>query len=200
MPDESDNPKDETVAPAGENDASAGAVAEVVETPEQQIERLRTELNLRTAELEQARDLYLRERAELENFKKRMQRERSEALRYASEGLVRDLLPALDNLERAIDHAESGGNGQPLVEGVKMVLRSALDALDRHGIKRVDAVGQPFDPTQHEAVDRVEQTEVEANHVVAQYQAGYRMHDRLLRPAQVSVSAKTPVEKESADD
>src|SRR5579862_1732495 len=89
---------------------------------EQTIARLKSELAEKTAEAARHWDLYLRERAENENFKKRMQRERAEALRYAIEPLIRDLLPVIDNLERAVDHAAGGGNGQPLVEGVRLVL------------------------------------------------------------------------------
>ena len=85
-------------------------------------------------------DLFLRERAEVENFKKRMQREKAEALRFASEPLVRDLLPVVDNLERAVEHAD--GNGQSVLEGVRLVLKSLLDILERHGVKRLEAVGE----------------------------------------------------------
>src|SRR5215831_12602288 len=101
------------------------------ESLEQTIERLSAELSAKTEDAARNRDLYLRERAELENFKKRMQREKSEALRFAIEPLARDLLPVIDNLERAIDHADAGGNGRPLVEGVRLVLKSALEVLER---------------------------------------------------------------------
>jgi molecular chaperone GrpE len=154
----------------------------------------------KTAEAERYRDLYLRERAELENFKKRMQRDKAEALRFANEPLIRDLLPVIDNLERAVEHAEGGGNGQPLVEGVQLVLRSALEVLERHGVKRVEAAGQAFDPARHEAVAQVPGGDRGANQVVDQFAPGYLLHDRLLRPAQVSVSKETPVENPGDDD
>lgn len=168
--------------------------AETGETPEQAIERLTAALAEKTAELAHNKDLYLRERAETENFKKRIQREKNEALRFAQEPLARDLLPVIDNLERAVEHAAAGGNGQPLVEGVRLVLRNALDVLERHGVTRVDASEGPFDPNQHEAVMRVANAALPPNQVVEQFEPGYRLHDRLLRPAKVSVSSKPPVD------
>jgi molecular chaperone GrpE len=185
----------------GSGDEPSPAERETVtETPESTIARLEQELAAKSAEVRQNHDRYLRERAELENFKKRMQKERAEAVRFASEQLIRDLLPVIDNLERAIEHADSGGNGQPLVEGVRLVWKSALDVLERHGVSRVEAAGRPFDPTQHEAIVQVPDSDREPNQVVQQFQAGYLLHQRLLRPAQVSVSTLPPVEKQGDDD
>jgi molecular chaperone GrpE len=184
-----DDVKGPAAGPAGEAD-----------TAEQRIEQLTAELAEKTAEAARHWDLYLRERAENENFKKRMQRERSEALRFAAEPLIRDLLPVLDNLERAVDHAAGGGNGQPLVEGVRLVLKSALDVLERHGVARIEAAGQPFDPARHEAVTQVLDPEGEPNRVVQQFEPGYTLHDRLIRAAKVSVSTQPPVESSSDDD
>ena len=179
-----------------------GAVDEShrVETPAETIERLHEELSKKTAEAAQNYDRALRARAELENYKKRVARDRAETQRFAAEQLVRDLLPIVDNLERAVEHAESGGNGQPLVEGVKIVLKSALDALERHGVTRIDAAGQRFDPAFHEAIIQVPDATREPNQVVRQFQPGYRLHERLLRPAQVSVSTGGPVENTDDDD
>jgi molecular chaperone GrpE len=190
-------------APAGEAHAGAQAVpasGAAAEPPEQEIERLRQELEAKTGEAAQNYDAYLREHAELQNFKKRMQREKTEALRFASEDLIRDLLPVLDNLERAVVHAESGGDGEPLAAGVKLVFKSALDVLQRYGVTRVEAAGQPFDPMHHEAIMQVPAKDLESNRVVEQFRPGYCLHERLLRPAQVSVSAKPSVEKAHIDD
>jgi molecular chaperone GrpE len=195
-------PADDPKAPnAGVQAPSAGRGGEdALDTPEQEVERLRRELADKTAEANRNWDLYLRERAEVENFKKRMQREKSEALRFAIEPLAKDLLPVIDNLERAVEHAASGGNGQPLIDGVKLVLKDALDVLERHGVLRVDASGRTFDPSRHEAVVQVPDPRRPANQVVEQFVPGYTLHDRLLRPARVSVSAKPPVEGEQNDD
>jgi molecular chaperone GrpE len=179
---------------------SVGGTDGARETPEQRIERLTAELAEKTAEATRNWDLYLRERAETENFKKRMQRDRSETLRYAVEPLVRDLLPVIDNLERAVDHAATGGNGQPFLEGVRLVLKSALDVLERHGIRRIDATGEPFDPARHEAVAQVADAQRESNQVVQQFEPGYSLHDRLIRAAKVSVSSPPSVESPPDDD
>jgi len=170
------------------------------ETPAEAVERLKRELADKTAEAARNWDLYVRERADTENFKKRMQREKADALRFANEGLVRDLLPVIDNLERAVDHADLGGNGQPLIEGVRLVLQNALEVLKRHGVGRIDATGAPFDPSRHEAAVQVPDRRREPNHVVEQYEPGYTLHDRLIRPAKVSVSSKPSVERPPDDD
>jgi len=168
--------------------------------PEETVERLTKELAEKTAEAARNWELYLRERAETENFKKRMQREKGEALRFAVEPLVRDLIPVLDNLERAVDHAASGGNGQPLLEGVRLVLKNALDVLERHGVARIEAAGGPFDPSRHEAMVQIPDASRAPNQVVEQFAPGYTLHDRLLRAAKVGVSTKPAVEDEQNDD
>lgn len=145
-------------------------------------------------------DLLLRERAELENFKRRMQREKSESLRFASEPLLRDVLPVIDNLERAVAHAKGSEGSQALVEGVELVLRSLLDTIGRHGVSRVKAKGETFDPNLHEAVVQVENTEVAPNTVLDEHQSGYQLHDRLLRPAMVSVSKAAPPAREEGEE
>jgi molecular chaperone GrpE len=169
---------------------------------EAEIERLKAVLAQKETEATDAYDRYLRAVADLDNFKKRTQRERTETARFAQEPLIRDLLPVVDNLERAVSHAQGGGNGQPLVEGVSLVLRSLLDILEKHGVSRIEACGQVFDPARHEALARVELPDEEPNRVVDQYQRGYLLHDRLLRAAQVTVSARpdTPVANSENDD
>jgi len=166
---------------------------------EEQLHALQDKLDAQASEAQKYQDLYTRERAELENFKRRMQREKGEALRYSIEPLVRDLLIAVDNLERAIDHAEGGDPA--LVEGVKLVYKSLLDVLERHAVQRIDATGGEFDPTQHQAIAQVDSADHEPNQVVVQHQAGFKLYDRLLRPAMVSVCGrKTGANVESAPE
>jgi molecular chaperone GrpE len=162
--------------------AGASAASDAVRAGDDggsEVERLR-------AEVASLKDRALREQAELENFKKRAMRDKTEALRWANEGLLRALLPVIDNLQRAVDHARASREVDALVEGVELVLRSFLDALERHGVKPVDAHGNQFDPSRHEAIGHIESTEP-ANTVVAEHQRGYTFHDRLLRPAMVTV-------------
>ena len=145
------------------------------------------------AELDRARgeaaehyDRLLRAQAELQNVLKRHERERSDRARYAGEALARDLLPVVDDLQRALQHAADQSGG--LAQGVEMVNKSLLGVLAKHGIERIEAYGQPFDPTQHEAVAAVETEDVPENTVVEEHRPGYRLYDRLLRPAMVAVS------------
>ena len=151
-------------------------------------------------EARQNHERWLRAAAELENFKKRVARERAEAVRFANEAFIRDLLPVVDNLERALEHARGGGNGKSIVEGVELVLKGLVDVLERHGVTKVEAAGAPFDPTHHEAVAHVETGELEPNRVLAQHQAGYLLNERLLRPALVSVSKAPPADGKLAKD
>jgi molecular chaperone GrpE len=155
------------------------------------IAALEAELAAAREEARQNYDRWVRERADLENLKKRAAREREEAVRLGNESLIRDLLPVMDNLERALRHAEAGGDGRPLIEGVALVVRAFREVLERHGVQRIEAGGAVFDPAHHEAVAHVESSEHPPNVVVEEHQPGYRLHDRLLRPALVTV-AKAP--------
>ena len=156
--------------------------------PETEIEQLRQKLAEKEEEARVNDDRFLRERADLENFKKRTRREMTEALRFACEPLIRDVIPVIDNLERAVQCGE--GNGKSVIEGVQMVIKQLLEILDRHGVKRIEALGQPFDPTHHQAMAQIESAEHEPNRVVEQHHTGYVLHDRLLRPALVTVSKR----------
>lgn len=159
-----------------------------------EIDRLNKQLESKESELKEAKDRYLRQLAELENFKKRIIREKEETLRFANETIVKDLLPVVDNLERALTHAteNDGENAKALIEGVEMVLKGLLDTLARHGVSPVLAVGQPFDPAVHEAVAQIESDTVPASTVVDEYSKGYLLRERLVRPAMVSVSKGPP--------
>jgi molecular chaperone GrpE len=164
---------------------------------ESMIADLRQQLAAKEIEAKNNFDRLLRQAAELENYKKRSARERDDAARYANEMLLKDLLPVVDNLERAVAHAAGGGNGKPLVEGVEMVLRSLLDTLAKHGVSQMIALGQPFDPAKHEAIAQVESEDHEPNSIVEELHKGYLLRERLLRPALVSVAkgAKTQEKK-----
>jgi molecular chaperone GrpE len=164
--------------------------------PEAEAADLRQQLEAKEAEAKNNYDRLLRQAAELENYKKRTARERDDAIRFANENLIKDLLPAVDNLERALAHTAPGGDeGNPLAEGVSMVLRGLIDALAKHGVTPISAEGQSFDPSKHEAMNQIETADHEPNSVVAELHKGYMLRDRLLRPALVSV-AKAPESQE----
>ena len=167
---------------------------------ERRVADLEAELAAARDEARMAQDRWLRERADLENLKKRSAKERQDAVRFGTESLLRDLLPVVDNLERAIGAAGGGGNGKSLVEGVELVLKAFLDTLQRNGVERVPAKGAPFDPAVHEAVAYVESPSHPAQQVIEEHQAGYRLNDRLLRPALVTVSKGRPGPKNLAND
>jgi molecular chaperone GrpE len=162
---------------------------------EPELAKLRQQLETKDKEAKDNYDRFLRQVAELDNFKKRTARERDEATRFATESLMKDMLPIVDNLERAVAHAKGGGNGKPLVEGVEMVLKALFDVLSKHGVDAISAMGQPFDPGKHEAMAQVESREHEPNTIVEEHHKGYTFQDRLLRPALVTVS-KAPTMKE----
>lgn len=180
------------------------------ESSASELDQLRQQLTAKELEAKENYDRFLRQAAELENFKKRMAREKGEAIRYANEGLFRDLLPVLDNLERAVEHARGGWNGKPLLEGMEMVLKGFLEVLSKYEVKQISARGERFDPEKHEAIAQVESGEHEPNTIVEEHNKGYYLLDRLLRPSLVTV-AKVPktkekksgegeVEKKSGDD
>jgi molecular chaperone GrpE len=158
----------------------------------ERVAALEADLAAARDEARQNHERWLRERADVENVKKRAARERAETIRFANERVLKDLLPIVDNLERALEHARGGGgDGQPLGEGVALTLKALREVLERHGVTRIEAKGTPFDPTHHEAMAHVESDEHDPNVVVEEHQPGYRLNDRLLRPALVSV-AKAP--------
>lgn len=164
-----------------------------------ELANLRQQLAAKEQEAKENYDRYVRQIAETENFKKRNARERDDAIRYANEMLLKDLLPIIDNLERAIAHAASGENGKPLVEGMEMVLKGFLDVLSKFGVSQIIAVGQPFDPSKHEAIAQVVSDSHDPNMVIEELHRGYMFRDRLLRAALVSV-AKAPETKEKKND
>jgi molecular chaperone GrpE len=189
---EGNNPTDELQAEAAEGHEGEAPAA-------LSIEELQELLQLKEAEAKANEEKFLRQAAELENYKKRVAREKEDAIKFANEALVRDLLPVLDNLERAVDHARSGGNGKPLLDGIEMVLQTWLEALGKHGVTRITAKGDVFDPEKHEAYAQVETDEFPANTIVDEVHGGYFLRDRLLRPSLVSV-AKPSEKKEKPEE
>lgn len=140
------------------------------------------------AELAEAEKRVLLAHADLENFRRRNRREMQDQLRYASLGLMNEILEAVDNLQRAIESYEKEPNGEGLVEGVKLVAHQINTSLENNGCKKIDAVGQPFDPNLHQAIQMQPSEEHEANVVSADVRTGFQLHDRVIRPSQVFVS------------
>ncbi len=139
-------------------------------------------------------DLYLRSQAEIENLKKRFQKEREEFIKFANESLIRDLLNVIDNLERAILHAEEGEQTgeafKALKEGVELTLKGLKDILKKAGLEEFESLGKKFDPNYHHAVEQRDDSSVESGMVIEELQKGYKLHGKLIRPALVVVSKK----------
>ena len=135
---------------------------------------------------------FLRENAEFENYKKRINRENSERFKFFNLDLIKELLPSLDNLERAITHAKSENKDfESMIEGLEMVNKMTHEVFEKFGVSRVDTVGEVFDPNIHQAVGVVESNSVPENHIVEECLGGYLLHDRIIRPAMVRVSGKS---------
>ncbi|HLF86806.1 MAG TPA: nucleotide exchange factor GrpE [Nitrospiria bacterium] len=160
------------------------------ETIEMEIERLRLEVPKKDEELRNLQDKYLRICADFENYKKRSMKEQMESAKYANERILKELLPVIDNLERAILHSRETSDLKGLVEGVELTCKQFLDSLGRFGVKVVQSIGEPFDPSRHQALGQVESDKHDENIVIEELQKGYLLEDRMLRPALVNISRK----------
>lgn len=153
---------------------------------------LREQLEAARAERDEQRNTALRNLAELDNYRKRVNREREEDARYRVLPLAKDVLPALDNLRRAVQAASQSGNAEELIRGVEMVLRQFDEALARHDVKPIAAEGEKFDPNRHDALTQVPSPDHEPMTVLQEVERGYTLHDRVLRPSKVIVAAPPP--------
>jgi len=155
--------------------------------PAQEIERLREALDAKTRELEAQQDRYLRAVAEFDNARKRAARDREEQIRFANESLIREILPVLDNFDRALQAARSEPPAA-VTAGVELIQRELLRVLEKFGLTPFSSVGEPFDPERHEAVARMHTTGQPEMTVVGETARGYMLHGRVLRPALVTVA------------
>jgi molecular chaperone GrpE len=133
-------------------------------------------------------DLYARTYAEMENIKKRGKKEREDLAKFANESLIKEILPAIDNLEKAISHANNDTNSSGLVKGLEMTLDGLMKTLEKSGLKEVEAVGKPFDPNFHEAISQQIDDKVAQGHIIMELQKGYLLKERLIRPSMVVIS------------
>lgn len=140
------------------------------------------------AKLTETEGRTLRLQADFENYKRRVQLDKQAAEKYRSQSLVSDILPALDNFERAMQVEASDEQMKSLLQGMEMVYRQLLEALTNEGVEAIEAVGKQFDPHEHQAVMQVEDSEFESNAVVEEFQKGYKLKDRVIRPSMVKVN------------
>jgi molecular chaperone GrpE len=161
------------------------------EDPQDQLVQLRTELS-------KYKDVALRSVADLDNYRKRMAREKDDAIRYANTSFLERLIPILDNFELGLQAAKAGGSQSAVQDGMTMVFRQLQDFLASCGVETVDATGQHFDPNVHEAIAQEENEEVPEGFVIRQLRKGYKLKDRLIRPSNVVVSKGAPVGADAA--
>jgi molecular chaperone GrpE len=180
--DQNPDPNSNAQTAAEESQAQATPAAEQLAQRVQQAEN----------EREEFRDRWMRSQAEFENFRKRLQKDLDQERQYRVLGIVRDLLPVLDNLNRAIQASKSGGDVNQLVQGVQMVAQQFEDVLGRHSVVPIEAAGKPFDPNLHEAVSQVSTSEHPHLTVLNEVERGYQLHDRVVRPTKVVVSSAPP--------
>jgi molecular chaperone GrpE len=173
------------------NEKSSEARSGQTEDPEDQLTQLK-------AELSKYKDVALRSVADLDNYRKRMAREKDDAIRYANSNFLERLIPILDNFELGLQAAKTGGSQSAVQDGMVMVFKQLQDFLASCGVETIDATGQHFDPNVHEAIAQEQNAEIAEGFVVRQLRKGYRLKDRLIRPANVVVSKGAPVGENSA--
>lgn len=175
----------------------------VAGAPESEPDDQRQALAAKTEECQALQDKYLRQAAEFENYKRLAQKEQRDYSRFANESLLKELLPITDNLERAIkaakESSQGSGKAESLIQGVELTLKQFAEVLAKFGVQPVASVGQLFDPARHQAVARVESDQLPENSVAEEFQKGYLLHERVLRPAMVSV-ATSPAGRQDAGE
>lgn len=177
------HPQDGDPGMDGEFDPSAAAAEAVGE-----LDALKAQLAEKDKEIAELKDKYLRTLADSENARKRIRQQAEESVRIQREAILRDVLPIIDNLERALDAARQGAPVKAVVDGVEMTVKALIDFLRAQGVTPIQSVGQAFDPTRHEAADHVESEIHPPNTVVDEFHRGYLIGERTLRPARVSVA------------
>ena len=188
--DEAEKVSDEVSASAEATDDGDDSVDEETEVSEREptVEERATDAESKYKEMQ---DRYLRLNAEFDNYKKRMMRENSDRLKYFNMELIKELLPSVDNLERAISHAgDDNSDLENMIEGLQMVYKGMQEAFGKFGVSEIESIGKEFDPNCHQAVGMIESQEVPENHVAEECLKGYYLHDRIIRPTMVRVSGK----------
>lgn len=179
---------DEVVKNDSEKDKLENEIEKEQKANEEEMALMQKELEEARMQTESAIDKMLRLAAEFDNYKKRSAKEHENIRKYASESVIKELLPIVDNFERAIQSANESRDFESFLEGVKLILNQIINLLEKEGVIPIKSVGEPFDPNFHEAVMHVDSDEYPANVVAEEYQKGYILKDRVIRPAMVAVS------------
>ena len=186
---DTENEKAEDLTQEPEKKAKEKGPEKVVKKAEEMTKQeLLKKLTDTREEAEKSYDLYTRTYAEMENIKKRGIKEREELAKYANESIIKEILPVIDNLDKAISHAQNDENSSALVEGLELTRDGLMKALEKAGLKEVEALGKPFDPNFHESVSQQIDDTVAPGHVIMELQKGYLLNGRLMRPSMVVIS------------
>ena len=178
-----------TISELGQGSSEAREEEDTQGTEPESVEELKQALAAKTEEIKALQDKYLRLAAEFDNYKRLSQREQRDYARFANESLLKELLPIIDNLERAIRASKENQGRDGLIQGVELILKQFMETLAKLGVRPISSVGKVFDPSRHQAVARVESSNVPPDSVVEECQRGYYLHDRVLRAAMVTVAA-----------
>ena len=170
----------------------------IAENHNQENEDLKKKLEDKEKESTANYDKYLRAVAELDNYRKRAAREKTEIIKYGKEDVIKDILPFMDSLDRALEH--DTGDIQAFKEGVALIQEQLLNCLKKHGVERIETAGMDFDPNFHEALMRTESDQHEDNKIVSEMEKGYLLNGRLLRPSRVCVCKKTNKENDVCEN
>ncbi|MFQ5579800.1 MAG: nucleotide exchange factor GrpE [Nitrospiria bacterium] len=180
-------------SPDEEQNASPEMEESALPTAEEVVKHLQSEIAEKDQAVKEAHERTLRALADLENYKKRIQKEQIEQTKFANERLIREILPVIDNLERALSHSRETKDPEKIIEGVELIHKGLLSALEKFNARPIESLNKPFDPFQHQSVGQVDaeaNSEIEDNQVVVENQKGYFLNERVLRPALVLVSKK----------
>lgn len=181
-----------------EESATAEKVDEVPKTTS--FEELNRKLEEYETELKNLKDKYLRALADQDNFRKRVEKEKSELFNYGLTNFIKELLPIVDTLESALIEAQkSSDNSTSMTEGIKLILTKFHATLKKHGVKEIEALNKPFDPSVHEAIARTERNDVEPMTIVAEIGKGYVLKGRILRPSRVIVAVESSAQQDSSE-
>ena len=152
-------------------------------------EQFEQALAAKADEVKNLNDRYLRLAAEFENYKRLAQRDQREQAKFANENILKELLPVIDNLQRAVNFSKSATDCDQLIEGVQLTLKQFIETLSKFGIKQITSIGEPFDPSRHQAVATIPSNDQPEHTIIQEHQPGYLLHDRILRAAMVTVAA-----------
>ncbi len=161
---------------------------------EENIEELKKLLDEKEKEIKELQEKMLYLQADFENFKKLKAKEKIETLKYGNESLLKEFIPVVDNLEMALNHASTTEDYKSITEGVRLTLNEFLKVLEKAGVTRIDAVGQKFDPNLHEAFYQEERDDIDPETVISEFQKGYLLNERLIRPSRVILSKKPEIQ------